>query len=128
MQEFGKHCTRLRRLSRYIPPLRPPLRPTSQIIPLPKSRKTPPSSSMKEVEAVPLQYITSVHDGQGKFVEAITYIHIKNLVRADAKPGNVIQGDDVGLIEFGSGFTKGWIDDVIWGRIQKNCGITKRKD
>jgi tRNA A-37 threonylcarbamoyl transferase component Bud32 len=46
--------------------------------------------------------------------EAVAYLHAKGLVWGDAKAANVLI-DDAGnaiLIDFGGGFTKGWVDEV----------------
>jgi serine/threonine protein kinase len=59
------------------------------------------------------QWSTQIHD-------AITYLHNKDLVWGDAKAGNVLirEDDTVVLIDFGGGFTEGWVD-------LPNCGTMK---
>jgi serine/threonine protein kinase len=44
--------------------------------------------------------------------EAIEYLHSKDLVWGDAKPANILIGenDRAVLIDFGGGTTKGWVD------------------
>ena len=45
--------------------------------------------------------------------EAIDYLHNKGCVWGDAKPGNVLirENGDIVLIDFGGGFTSGWIEE-----------------
>ena len=45
--------------------------------------------------------------------EAIDYLHSKGCVWGDAKPSNVLirENGDIVLIDFGGGFTSGWIEE-----------------
>lgn len=80
------------------------------------------------VEAMLLEYIpngrllSNVESVDGKqytrwttqIREALTYLHFNNLIWGDAKPGNVLirENDSLVLIDFGGGYTKGWVDHV----------------
>jgi tRNA A-37 threonylcarbamoyl transferase component Bud32 len=52
--------------------------------------------------------------------EAITYLHTKNLIWGDAKPGNILvrENDTILLIDFGGGYTEGWVDDMNFETVQ----------
>lgn len=73
---------------------------------------------MEYVEnAKPLSGLGSIsRDEFGKWTqqmrEAISYLHEKNLVWGDAKASNVLIREDgsIVLIDFGGGYTKGWVE------------------
>jgi len=52
--------------------------------------------------------------------DAIQYLHSNNLVWGDAKPGNIlIRGNDsIVLVDFGGGYTEGWVDSMSSGTTQ----------
>lgn len=62
---------------------------------------------------------------RNKWLEQIDYslskLHAKSIVWGDAKPDNVLVDvhDDAYLIDFGGGFTNGWVDEDLAGTI---CG------
>lgn len=75
--------------------------------------------------AVPLSRLESVSmDQYNQWTEqirgAITYLHNKNLVWGDAKPGNVLIREDgsVVLIDFGGRHTKDWVGHKNYETIQ----------
>jgi serine/threonine protein kinase len=86
------------------------------------------------VEAMLLEYISDaqplskaeslVSDQYTRWTEqirdAIQYLHRNNLVWGDAKPGNIlIRGtDSIVLVDFGGGYTEGWVDSMSSGTKQ----------
>ena len=52
--------------------------------------------------------------------DAIVYLHTKSLIWGDAKPGNILvrDNDTIVLIDFGGGYTKGWVDDMNFETVE----------
>ena len=72
---------------------------------------------LSEIEAVSpeeaLKWINQIQD-------AIQYLHRRDLIWGDAKATNILinkDGDAI-LVDFGGGFTDGWVD-------QKRCGTVE---
>ena len=55
-----------------------------------------------------------------ELLNTISYLHEKKLVWGDVKPGNVLIREDnsIVLIDFGGGFTEGWVDYAKCGTIE----------
>lgn len=50
-----------------------------------------------------------------KITSTVEMLHNINVVWGDAKPGNILldKNDDLWLVDFGGGVTKGWVDDKL---------------
>ena len=79
-----------------------------------------------KIEAILLDYIKNARQLSGvdslltdqcghwtqEIWESITYLHFNNFIWGDTEPGNILvrENDSLVLIDFGGGYTTGWVD------------------